>query len=228
VRALLPLLFVLSPSWAAATPPEELAAALQAAPQDVLEAKRLRIDGSRAGLLGRHLRGGLSHAVLVSEAGRLNLGRADQVWVRGFIDLAGAGPLPTSLAYTGGLKRRGMARPALLVGLRTKSATKGSARSRAGTRRVETLLLVSMQGSPRPLLRTDVEVSAADGFGGHRVRRLTLEQVDGVPTLVGTRQDKLPARRARCLAPPPYPIRFELRGTAFRALPTQRPPGGCR
>ena len=49
-----------------------------------------------------------------------------------------------------------------------------------------------------------------DGFGGHEVSGLALRQEEGTTWLEGVRQDHLPASRARCLEPDPYPIRFEL------------------
>jgi hypothetical protein len=98
-----------------------------------------------------------------------------------------------------------------------------------GVRKEEILYLVDYRGeSPRSLLRLEVDVESGDGSGGFDLRRPALHQREGRTLIVATRQDHLPAARSRCVAPPPYEVRFELDGGRFRELPVDAPVPPCR
>ncbi len=195
-----------------------------ASPPTLQDARALRLDRVELGQLGTLERAGERWGVLQTPTGTVQLGRADQIWVAGVIDLAAEGPVPGGRAPESALKSVGT-RPVLVIGTRWSEARPEQKGRRAGTRRVETVSLVE---GARRLLQVQREVRAADGFGGHSLGGLKLRKEGGVTLFEAMRQDKLPRRRARCMRPKPYLLRYTLVDGGFQKQDLPRPRGGCR
>lgn len=202
----------------------------------VLQAIEIEVDRATAGVFGRYrLEGGETAAVASQPAGReIRLGPADEVWFAGIVDLRADGRVSVQRRTPRRLRSAGFLRPALVLVTRHEEPVAptrrmGAFRSRSnGLRRETHLFLIELvDGRMRMLLDLETRHRSEDGFGGHHVGGLVLRQRDGTTYLEGVRQDNLPASRARCLEPEPYPVRFELTESRFRELPAQPPPSPC-
>lgn len=202
----------------------------------VLRVSEIEVDRAVVGVFGRYERDGTAVAAIVGERGDqvARLGRADDAWFAGIVDLHADGRLTSRRQTPRRLRSAGLRRPALVLLTRHEEAVApdprmGSLGSRgAGIRREEHLFLIKLHGTMRVLLNLETKHRSEDGYGGHDVGNLALRQRDGKTFLEGVRQDRLPASRARCLEPEPYPVRFELTGYGFRELSVapQQPPCG--
>ncbi len=220
----------------AASPRELFARALDVPLASVLEASEIELDRSTPGVFGRYERDGAENAAIVQQAEQqvIRLGPADDLWFAGLVDLQAETELRRARRTPRRLKSAGLRRPVLLFFTRLAESIAPDSRpklasSRAtGVRRQTQLFLVELGGTARVLLDLETEYRSEDGFGGHDVGGLTIRQREGKTFLEGVRQDHLPASRARCLKPEPYPVRFELVGHRFRELAAERrqPPCG--
>jgi hypothetical protein len=198
----------------------------------VKQAIAVEVDGRPAATAGRFLRAGASVAAIVAADGaKQELGAATQLRFVGLVDLASSSRLRTGPRPPVGLKTRGMSHPALLWVVRNEEKVAPTARDRGrrwtGERETETLFVVDLR--LRVLLRLEIRVRSPDGFGGFTLGTLSLEQRDSRTLLTTTRQDHLPASRARCLEPEPYEVVFELVEGRFRRVSGSPPaPSNCR
>jgi hypothetical protein len=214
----------------ASEPEVHLAAALEIPVASVLEAVEIEVDRAVVGVFGRYEHDGAHVAVLVRQPGEpaIRLGRADDVWFAGIVDLRADTRLTQQRRTPRRLSTAGLGRPALVLLTRHEEKVAPgpktpSAGSRGpGIRRETHLFLVELARAARVLLDLEIEHRSEDGFGGHDLGGLALRHQDGTTYLEGVRQDRLPASRARCLKPEPYAVRFELAGSWFRELPVER------
>jgi hypothetical protein len=216
-----------------------LAAALEIPVSDVLDAAEIEMDGAVRGAFGRCRHDGREIAVVVSVDGgpAAWLGPADEVRFGGLVDLRASTPVPRGRRTARRLRTAGLGRPALALLTRYEESTDPSSKpgllrpGQPGMREGTHLFLVELDPSLRVLLSLEIRHRSGDGFGGHDVGGLALRQQDGTTYLEGVRQDHLPASRARCKQPAPYPVRYELDGIRFRELSPERrqaPCGGVR
>jgi hypothetical protein len=219
-----------------ASRPEALfARAVDVPISSVLKVSEIEVDRAVVGVLGRYERDGSAVAAIVGGSGDqvARLGRADDAWFAGIVDLQADGRLTSRRQTPRRLRSAGLRRPALVFFTRAEEAIArdprmGSVGSRgAGIRRETHIFLVELDGSMRVLLDLETAHRSEDGFGGHDVGGLALRQWDGKTYLEGVRQDRLPASRARCLEPEPYPVRFELTRYGFRKLSEAPQPPPC-
>ena len=211
------------------------ARALEVPISSVLEAAEIEMDRRTVGVLGRFQRDGVDVAAIAQQAGGgvAWLGTADQVWFAGMVDLEADTRLALRRLIPRRLATAGLERPVLVLLTRNEqpiapSPKLGLAGSRAtGVRKETHLFLVEVGSRLRVLLDLETRHRSEDGFGGHDVGGLALRQHDGHTYLEAVRQDHLPASRARCLEPEPYPIRFELVGQRFTELDPGRSPQPC-
>ena len=212
-----------------------LGRALGVGVSSVLAASEIEMDGSVVGLFGRYRLDGAGLAAVAGPAGEpvVRLGPADDTWFAGVVDLEAEARLTEQRRLPRRLRSAGLARPVMVLLTRhqeevTLGPESGLASARGtGRRGRKRLFLVELRGTPRLLLDLEVEHRSEDGYGGHDIGGLALRQHEGGTYLEGVRQDRLPASRARCLAPEPYPVRFDLAGSRFRELPSERSPAPC-
>lgn len=215
-----------------AAPPgaADIATRLGVASDAITSVKPVVLNGQTLGHLVRFTREKATYGVLISAQGpRVSLGVVDAFDTRGIIDLGGKGRLPMVRSRPGHLEVKRMADPAwVLITRRTEPASdtpkrKGRARNRAATQ--ETLHLIRLPSLER-VLQVPTQRRSTDGYGGHDIKGLTLTRMHGVLEITGVRQDKLPAHKARCLRPPPVPVRYVMENGAFQEVDA-RPPVGC-
>ena len=230
------LLLALPGAVTAGDQPRELfARALGVPVSRVLESTAIELDRRVAGVFGRYERDGLEVAAVLGRAGESAriLGPADDLWFAGIVDLLADTELSRQRRTPRRLSSAGLGRPVIVLFTRHQETigpgpVKGLAASRGpGVRRDTRLFLVEPGATMRVVLRLTTEHRSEDGFGGHDVGGLELRQEEDGTYLVGMRQDRLPASRARCLEPEPYPVRFELAGDGFRELSAERPRVPC-
>lgn len=212
-----------------------LAAAFEIPISHVLDAAEIELNGVVRGAFGRCRRDGREIAAVVSMDGErfVRLGPADDVWFAGLVDLRASSRVPLGRRIARRLRSAGLQRPILTLLTRHQESIAPSPKlgtpwpGRSGVRKETRLFFVELDPRLRVLLSLETRYRSEDGFGGHEVSGLALRQEEGTTWLEGVRQDHLPASRARCLEPDPYPIRFELDGDRFRELPSEHQPAPC-
>jgi hypothetical protein len=163
------------------------------------------------------------------------LDNARQIFVSGIFDLSKPGVIPRSIANPKRLSVEGMRLPVLAVRIRfeekdpsTASARKrGPPRRATGVEKKEDLLLLNAR-TGRRILWTTVRRRSGDGFGGFTLGSMKIEVSGKTITVKTTRQDNLPASRARCLQPKPYPVTFRWDGTQLTKADQTSPARPCR
>jgi hypothetical protein len=221
--------------YGSTVPEARLATALKVGRASILDAAEIEVDGRVVGVFGRRRLGDDEVAALVSigDGRSFRLGAAGDVWFAGLVDLSSDTRLPQGRRLSRRLKAEGLGRPALVLLTRhvesiEPGVLKGLAGGgRSGKRESTHLFVVSLGPALRVLLELEIRYRTGDGYGGYDVGGLTLRQESGETYLVGTRQDHLPASRARCRRPEPYPIRFELAADWFRELTADPSPVPC-
>jgi hypothetical protein len=203
-------------------------------PTAIQQLDPIRLDRRPIGWLVRYERDGQSYGTLLPLNGaQIPLGPVTRFDPRGVFDLhQHRGGLPMTRSRIGHLKSQGAQNPVLVFTVQHEHKTdqprhpKGRRSRRAtGIEHTETLHLITLNPLRR-LLRLQTKRRAPDGFGGHRIGTLTLAQGPDGLQLTGSRQDALPARRARCMRPPPVPVRYLLTGEQFREV-DHHPSQGC-
>ncbi len=209
----------------------------------IKKVKSIHVDGRVVAYVGWLRHKGQDLIVLVPPDGSPTASRrfteAYDVHLHELIDLAKPsrpGSRRISWRYA---RARGMKTPILVLKISFKRLHKKSPTPRngrlglgtsrhTGTESWQDLLLVPVGAIWRNTLLLTIRRRSADGFGGHSISNLRIEQKGGKTILRGTRQDDLPARRARCLAPAPRKILYELRNHSFRKIYTKHPRPGYR
>jgi len=197
---------------------------------DVFEATQFEVNRRPVAVVGRLKRGDNPVAAMVAPNGAKRvLSDATQLRFSGLVDLAAASTVPTGLRHPRRLVTTDMKQPALVWVTRHQEEVapgpKDNSRRWSGTRTSETLFIFDL--AAHQVLRLEIKRRSADGFGGFTLGKLVIRQQDGKTVLKTSRQDHLPARRARCLKPDAYDVVFDLVDGRFRKRPVEQPPGTC-
>ncbi len=201
---------------------------------DIKQADWIEFNGVRLGVIARFEKGGHPVVGILPSGGKLRvLGRAQQFDVRGVFDLAKGGVVPRRLVLPSRLRLDAAKQPVLVLRTRyTQAATKKAAMrrkvrsNRSRPEVTEMTWFISLSGRLDRVLRLKTKYQSSDGYGGHDISGLKVTFTAEGQFLTGQRQDRLPARRARCMKPAPVPIRYKLESGRFREV-DRHPKGGC-
>jgi hypothetical protein len=184
----------------------------------------IQVDRRQFGHLVRYRQDTDSYGALVWWNGRqIRFGRVDRFDVRQIFDLQRAGRVHLARGASQNLRARDLRQPVWPIVTREVEATaprprrRGPKRRGSGTASEETLHLMDLT-SFRRMGRLPLSRRSGDGFGGYDVSGWTAQPDPDGALLLASRQDHLPAHRARCRQPPPVPLRYRLRDGSFRPV----------